>query len=342
MSELTKIPYIFGGIFGPAALWFWWATRRARHKAAEREGQSEEPFAPSETPTVGVLLQSFTAAEQTILRGQWRGMRIGFCVFGWVLFVVLSSSLLPSAIEGTRMAADAGGNDAIAVWYSFLDTLAGLGRATCGLLGILSGFIAVAAISLGSSARHWKTRPVLRRSIYWAKVLPGIVTLLGAYVAAVGLTLVVMVALHGPVFLHLAWWHGVGQTVPGTIHLGSHSEKEFPIRRFVRLIETSAPRLLLSVATEMLVGFSVAAAWSLQPLRFLRSKGLGVGKFWILILALEGVTLGSRLLPRWVSDALFLYGRLGSPPPWSFALVPLGLVAALLSVGGAFNERLEF
>jgi hypothetical protein len=198
-----------------------------------------------------------------------------------------------------------------------------------------------------------KTKPVSRRSLYWIKVLPALGTVLAAYTAAWGLSLLVMLVCYGPVFWHPENWHGLHAGSVTHIHLGSGAngiasvDLGFPLSeqgrmvRSMRLAQTSALRMFISMALELLVGFSLAIALLLQPLQFLRTKALSAGILWAVIILMEFAVMGPRLLPSRMTHVLFVYGRLGPPPAWEFVGVPIALIALLLHLGSVFNERLE-
>jgi hypothetical protein len=353
MSELGAFPYILVGIFGPAALWIWWALRRARRKLAEREFEAEKEFAPEEPAAPGVFLRNFSPAQRVLLRGQVSGMKFVFYGLAWTLFVVLTSSLLPGSIVSTGLQGDWMGSRAIAVWYSFLNTASLSGSAFLGVFGIFSGLAAVSGLALSAAGGRLKTKPVSRRSLYWIKVLPALGTVLAAYTAAWGLSLLVMLVCYGPLFWHPENWHGLHAGSVTHIHLGSGAngiasvDLGFPLSeqgrmvRSMRLAQTSALRMFISMALELLVGFSLAIALLLQPLQFLRTKALSAGILWALIILMEFAVMGPRLLPSRMTHVLFVYGRLGPPPAWEFVGVPIALIALLLHLGSVFNERLE-
>ena len=353
MSEITAAPYIALGMLGPASLWIFWASKRARRKLAEQDVAVPKEFAPADQAAPGMLLRRFDPVQQILLRGQMRGARVGFCVLSWVLFVLFTSSLLPSSVAATHLAGDWPGSRTVAVWYSFLNTVSLVGSTFLGAVGLISGLFATSGLALSAAARRTKTKPVSRQSLYWTRIVPALLTLLAAYAAALGVSLLVMLACYGTGFLHLGEAQRIASASvvqvspsPGLNHgvalsLDHQADLREVIRRSVRLAQTSPFQLFLSIALKFLVGFSLAVAAALQPLQFLRTKAFATGVLWGLILLMQVGVFSPVFLPLRISKVLFLYGSLGPPPPWGYAAIPILVIALLLYLGSVFNERLE-
>jgi hypothetical protein len=112
-------------------------------------------------------------------------------------------------------------------------------------------------------------------------------------------------------------------------------------RRILASLETSPWLMLLSVASSMMLVFSVATALFCPMLHSPKLKAAGAILFWGLFL-LNGMFffIGDVISPR-VNRLFFLYARPGPPPPLVFALVPLTASVAFLLLGEFLSSRIE-
>lgn len=335
--SLSKGEYELMGFAGPLALHIAWRMLKAKRKGIVAGQIQQSGEFVGEDPASGWLLRRFKPAERSALRGQLKGYRIGTLVFAWVVFVFASANLLPSAWIHAHCEPQT--QDAVSVatsaWYSVLNGFAnGLG-ALNGSIAVGFGLVSLKGIVTVPTARYERTRPVSKRFLFWSRILPAVICVLSGYTLGMMLTLLTAVACYGPP-PSLAVWQG--SPLSGWEHLviAIHYRGMSDFDRYVLLLQTSVPKLMVSVVTGALLGVSVMAAVVVQPVRWLRNAW-GAGAAFISYVALA-IFMTSR---SELATMLFAYRRLGTPPAWGWAIVPLGIETAMLVLGSLFNERLE-
>ena len=234
-AQTAALPIVAAIVYGRLTL-------RRKAKELERNGGVEPMFAPVDPPAPGWLLRHFSAPARAILR-QRRSTTRGFA-FGiaYVLAVLLSGGLLSSL----QLHFGLPGGGPRSVWHSYLITMTNSSSAYS-IFAMMLAFFAVADIALPTSAVFMRTRPVSRRMLYWQRVLPSLASLVAGFGLAVGISVLVLLVTHGPVYKHLY--------DASSIHIASDPDAAEDL---ARTLQTSAPRIFLSMGLTLLFVFSLA------------------------------------------------------------------------------------
>jgi hypothetical protein len=177
---------------------------RIRLLLRKRRESSEEPvvpkpFAPKPEPTPGWLLRRFTLPERTYLRQQATTAKAGFYIVAWCIFALAVSGLLPGGDQNLQ---DWPPGSAQAIWFSYLSgtlMLVPLGVVLAMGTALTSGF---GIASTGPVAMN-RTRPLSFWLLFWGRVGTALATMLAGYATGIALSLLVLLALHGPVWRHI-------------------------------------------------------------------------------------------------------------------------------------------
>jgi hypothetical protein len=343
--------------FAPVVAFFAYAIVKAQRKkrAQDQATEPEPPFDSAPEPPPGAWLGHFDAAERTFLRRQFPTVRTCFLVNAWFFAVMLSSGLLPQYVD---LAAN-GQSLAQRVWYSYLQHFSS-GSFVCSIVALVSALIAISPLLIPAQASFQRTRPLPRAFQHWSRVLPILGALVASFLAAAACSILLLLALHGPVWKHLLdgspgaaaisqYADAAKRTSPFPVqvpdwelHLLSPDQQgSMQARRILASLETSPWLMLLSVASSMMLVFSVATALFCPMLHSPKLKAAGAILFWGLFL-LNGMFffIGDVISPR-VNRLFFLYARPGPPPPLVFALVPLTASVAFLLLGEFLSSRIE-
>jgi hypothetical protein len=335
--SLSKGEYELFGFAGPLVLLIAWGMLKAKRKGivAGQIQQSGE-FVGEELAS-GWLLRHFKPSERSALRAQLNGYRIGTLVFAWAVFVLTSANLLPDAwihahCEPQTQAAV---SVATSAWYSLLNELADSLVVLNGSIAFAFALVPLKGIVAAATARYQRTRPVSKRFLFWSRMLPAVVCLLSGYTLGMLLTLLTAVAFYG-LPPSVAVWQGLSLVGWQHWQIAIQYRGMSDFDRYVLLLQTSVPKLMVSVVTGAMLEVGVMAAVVVQPVRWLRNAW-GAGAAFISYVALV-IFMTSR---SELATVLFVYRQLGTPPAWGWAIVPLGIAAAMLVLGSLFNDRLE-
>jgi hypothetical protein len=216
------------------------------------------------------------------------------------------------------------------IWHSYLVGFTMFGG-FYSIASLVCAAIASAEISMPTLAGFPRTRPILRRFLFWGRIAPALVTLLGSFALAAGLSLLVLVLCHGPVYDHLS----------DPVHHSNMPLDRDATRNLALTLQTSAPRLFLSAGTTLLLNFSICVVGFSLPLRAPRIKTAA------LIAAMATGIIGLNILGL-IHEAVpdparffFLYSHLGPPPPYGYAVVPMTVSIVLLVLASFFSNRIE-
>jgi len=362
MSFPSQLILVFA-IFAPIFIFIIVSNLKVRRKNRQQELEGDvppPPFEPASEPPPGIFLRRFNQAQRVYLRAQRATARFGGLYAAWIFFVLLSCGLLPQSVD--RYGIDQSLPQR--VWFSYLSDFATVGG-VCGIIALVTSFIALSNLVSTSSASFIRTRPLTLRFLFWARVGPALASLLAALIIAAACSLLLLLALYGPVWKHL---FENSNSVPvalappvqhiahsnfasvilstsvqhaGTkmVFLGSHGHIQ--AMHLVASLQTSPLRLFLSAITTTLLIFSIVAVLITLPGHFQRIKLITVMFVWCLVLFFEAsVMIGGLTSPR-LARTLFLYASPGSPPPYAFALIPLLLSIAFLCLAQFQATRLE-
>lgn len=310
--------------------------KRRTSRAAEEPGRKLPVlFEPKEEAAPGFFLRRFTLPQRTYIREQYAIARVGYTICAWVMFVLLSSSLLPNQIERF----DAAFSQPQRVWFSYLH---GLGPMIImvALFSFLAATVAMTYLQERRQGSYVHTWPLSRKFLFWARTGSALATLLASILSATLGSLLLLLIVYGPVWtaaLADRTWRG-----PAAFR---DSQATHHFYNVILLVSTSMPRLMLSLLTTATLIFSLFAALDTLSKPAVR-KYLFALPLASLIASqyLMGMRTASQtlvLLMKRFKEVLFLYFSLGPPPPWFYALVPIFLSAVLLWLAQIFFARKE-
>jgi len=324
-----------------------YAVIRERRRVAALEANGELPFAPAVIPPpVTGFLHRFSAPERFYILRQLKTLPAG-AIFCWFIFVYFSAGLLPSNV------ADYSSTQTlpVRVWFSYLVHVA---PSTLTMTGIMfvgvaigsaigtAGEIVFPAPALGT---FFRTRPIARDFLFWTRAGSMLLIMMGYFVIAAAASLLLVLALYGPVWKHVA------DSAPQlSVLLNSPDALPNPSswdvldsmhsgqNHLLWAMQTSLPRLLLSIATTMMLIYSFCLALLSLPFRSFRLRILvAIGFSYLCALSY----IHGEAPTRRIGDVLFLYTHPGPPPPYTDALTPILLSAALLLLASFCAKRIE-
>jgi hypothetical protein len=281
-------------------------VRAYRRRAAQPEESAGYRFEPKAERTPSLFLRRFTLPQRTYLNSQFADARICFVVCTYILLVTAAIGLLPNQLHVVTTA-----SYAQQVWARYQDqlTVAGYVAET---LSFMIALIVVATLQSRHYANFIRTRPLSFRFLFWGRAFVALASLLAATQAAFLASILLVRFTYGPIW---------------------------------KLASVSlAPvfRVDLSMLTTTALIFSSFVFLALLPRRWSMS-----GKFKFIPVFL-GAAFGSQflhvsrfLLTTFAAKVLFLFPAQTPPQRYSYALVPLGCVVALLFLAERLSARFE-
>jgi hypothetical protein len=313
--------------------------KRRANRALEESGR-ELPvlFEPKDEPAPGFFLRRFTFPQRTYLREQRSAARMYYIICAWVMFVFLSSSLLPREIERF----DAEFSHSQRVWFSYLRGL-GLMIIMVAFFSLMTSIITTSYLQEPRLGTYIRTRPLTRKFLFWARIGSALATLLAAILSGALGSLLLMLIVYGPVWTSLA-----DSTWRGTVAFGN-SQQTHHLYHVIQLVLTSMPRLMLSLLTTAALIFSFFAVLNTLSKSTVRNAYLLAFSLAIYFGVIEAQRLTSSLAAHRAlglsiahcKEVLFLYFSLGPPPPWFYAFIPIFLSAVFLWLAQIFFARKE-
>jgi hypothetical protein len=299
----------------------------ARRKAAKLESNGiEAAFAPIDLPSAGFLLRRFSTPERAFLLQRTTVLLTFSGAVTYAFLVLMCAGLLPWSIAHFGLP----GGGPLSIWHSYLFMIT-TNTAAYGIFSIMYGFIASAEISMPATANFPRTRPIPRSLIFWGRIAPTLIMMLAAFALAVGLSLFVLAVCHGPIYNHLS-----DPACQPRIPLDHDAIEDLALT-----LQTSAPRLFLSIATTLMLNFSVIVAAFVLPFRQGRNRAISaVVLVGFIIMSQSFLSIFHEAAPS-LARFFFLYSRLGPPPPYAYATVPVTLSVVLLLLASFFSNRLE-
>jgi hypothetical protein len=333
--NLTAPELMITGCFMPFLVLIVYGQIKLKRQAAEleRNGGVEPPYAPVEPSAPGWLLRRFHVSERTQLRRMKNLPWTILGMFAWVLSFAMTGGLLPSAIAKI----DLGQGVATNIWHSYLTQGLLASTPMCTIFTMMGAGLAMLELATAASGQFVRTRPLSRRFLYWSRVLPTLTAMIGGFVLAAALSWVLLLACYGPVYRYL---DSDSLLAAASFH-DNHLAHLGRLGEAWRTHLTSAPRLLLSLLTTMLMEFGFVVALLLQPIRMLRSKVVGGVLIWLGFIFFAILTPTINVISPRYARFFFLYNRLGPPPGYGHALVPVTVAIVFLVLASFFHERLE-
>jgi hypothetical protein len=337
VGALTFLPPILFGV--------WFAIRERRKAAAlEAAAPSFSPLVPA-APWFGskvgtFFFRRFDGPQLAYLRRQHIFLAWGLFLT-WIFFVYFSSGLMPQYVSAYADRQPL----PLRVWYSYLFHISS-GAAIYSVFTFCAAGVAVAEFGAATAiGRFLSTRPLSRSLIFWTRIGSALSTLIFSLVLAAGASFILLLVLYGPVWKHLD--NGMQPTAtliakvrsqPGPsvddILESSHSGAG----HFAWALQTSIPRLFLSIITTQSFFFNLVIFSAALPIRSIRKKisaiAVPIYGFYMLYIVyiVAGVSPG-------LARICFLYVRPGPPPPYIFAFVPVMGCFALLGLASIFSNR---
>jgi len=307
---------------------------RIKIARAKRKGTDGDPlvvpdFEPKPEAVPGFFLSYFSVPQRAYLRQQIALGRAFYYIVAYLFVVVFTSGLLPSSVDRY------GPEQPLAqrVWYSYLEHIT-LGELALDAMMVMAAMIAVYALTTGAQAVFNRTRPLTHRFLFWARILSAIATILASLATALAVSFVLLLLFYGPVWLHL-----LDTLAPGTVL--SHRQE----MHLIQSLQTSVPRLFLSLATMALLIFSAGVLLLILGSWFPNKR---TGRGMAVIFGLAGgiafvhfVHVVRGPLALLLSRVFFLYMDLGPPPRYGYVLVPVLASTVLLFIAQRLIRRVE-
>ena len=298
---------------------------RSRRRAAADDAVPipVRPFEPKPAPAPGFFLSHFSTPQRAYLRQQIALGKAFYYIAAWVFIVMLTAGLLPPYVNAYGLQQPL----AQRVWYSYLQHIS-LAEFALGIMMLMAAAIASTGLTTGAPAVFNRTRPLTHRFLFWARIVAAIATVLASLATAAAVSFVLLLVFYSPVWLHLT----------NTMKFGAVMSDQ-QATHLVQLLQTSAPRLFLSRFTTALMVFSTALLVVGPSTRFKRSGPFLVvfASVFVVNIVRDSYGLSESLLCR----VLFLYTRLGPPPPYAYIFVPVLASAALLFIAQLLIRRFE-
>jgi len=287
------------------------------------------PFDPAQPAAPSIFLRHFTQPQRVFLTQQLKMGAMYYTIVCWLLLFILSMPLFHMPSHESKWF-----NHSAFLWYNFVTFLPHSTQSIF-IMTISSLVFVITPLRIGPEARFYRSRPLTIRFIFWSKLLPVFLGILGGVTTGMALVFVLMLAFKGPI------WHNLPIAIPRTL---GPDDAELP-QLYRNFLATSVPSLLLSILTTLSLFFTAMLALATIPVK--RIKAIAV-----IPLVAVVVVLGVGVLPilslfsnnghtlSWFRT-LFIYSSLGPPPPRLFALVPIALSILLIAIARIFVTRLE-
>lgn len=305
------------------------ARKRRQAEADELAGIDPQPsFTPKTEPAPNFFLCHFSLPQRTYLRQQFGIAKGAGSVYLWAFIVFFTAGLLPGSVDlyGIQQPL------AQRVWYSYLYTVSVIGTVMGVMVVFAALIVSVGFIISSSQSAFTRTRPLSKRFLFYGRTIPALLTVLATLLASLTISFLLLLVFYGPVWLHL-------HDNPAT-RLNAFQRSNLEL-----LTQSSAPVIFLSLLTTSTLIFSAAVALAFQPFRVTSNRiGGALSIPMLLLFAIVGLnaykTLGGDFFDRF-GRILFIDFHLGPPLPYSYAIIPILVSAALLLIAQAFASRIE-
>jgi hypothetical protein len=307
-------------------------VRKRRKEAADELAgiDPHPPFSPQPEPPLNFLYRRFSSPQRAYLHQQMRLAKGTFPIYAWAFIIFFTSGLLPGFVNSHGVDQPLPQR----VWYCFLAHASMVGN-IYGIMVVLAAFVATSGLTLGPQAVLFRTRPFSTHFLFYARMAAANLTVLASLLTGMTVSILLLLIFYGPVWLHL--FDTVSTISP---------EQALHLRE---VLQTSPPRLFLSLMTTAVLLFSLASAFFSMPLRILRRRAGGavalpLAVVWLFLMlnllnSYHVLVLGGGLDPSF--GALFIYFQLGPPPPYAFALIPVAVSTGLLILAQRLTSRIE-
>jgi hypothetical protein len=339
VSALTVFPPILFGV---------WFVIREKRKAAALEAAAscfspQDPASASLRSKAGAFFfRCFDASQRAYLHRQNLVLACG-PLLTWIFFVYFSSGLMSQYVSAYAAQQPL----ALRVWYSYLFHISN-GAPTYGIFAFCVAGLAVGElVPAPAIGRFLRTRPLSRSFLFWIRIGSVLSTFIFSLVLASGASFVLLLMLYGPVWKHLD-----NGTQPTAVLIANARSQPGPSTddilessrsgagHLTWALQTSIPRLFLSIITTQSFFFNLVILLAMLPVRSPRKKITlaAVSLYAFFMLYIFYIVVGSGVSPD-LTRICFLYVRPGPPPPYIFALVPVMGSVVLLGLASNFSKR---
>jgi len=306
-------------LVGPIVVFGVYKVRRNLRgiRQAERDALG---YVPKPEPKPGILLRGFSAPERKYLLQLLRTTRYAFPLMSWLTLGIFSLPILDPRFFNHNT-----WNDPLAfLWFRTLLGAATFVGISCFIFGMITAAAVLATLRFGTAAQFFRTRPLGIGFLYWTSLIVVLGSELAGMLTGVGVAMLLLAAIHGPIWLHLP------TAFPGVV-----TPNDGRLELYASLLATSPPRIFLSICTTTVLSLGVSAVLLAAPYSWPGRQGsrpnvlpaLAMAFGMCSLIVLRAVLdLNDVHLPTW----LFVYSRLGPPPPYAFALIPVAISACLL------------
>jgi PSP len=306
-------------LVGPVVVVAFYKLRRYSRAMLQAE-RDALPYDAKPEPKPGILLRRFSTPEQKYLRQLLHTTKYIFPLMSWLTFGIF---ILPAS-DIQLLTHNSWNNPQAYLWFRVLLGAASFTGTSCFIFGVLTGSFVITPLRFGTTAQFYRTRPLGLGFLFWTNLLIGLGSELAAILTGAGAALLLLAAIHGPIWLHLP------PAFPGVI-IPNDGKQEL----YASLLATSPPRILLSVCTTITLSLAIGSVLLAIPYALPGKQGSRPNSFPVIVMALAAfgllflrpaLELNGMHLPSW----LFVYSELGPPPPYAYALIPVALSAGLL------------
>jgi hypothetical protein len=285
------------------------------------------PFAPGPVPACPPLLRRFPLPERVYLVQQLRSAFVTYVLLGWTEFFILALPIVNRAPNATWWS-----NSSAYTWFTFLQNAAKSQSYLSGLF-FFGAFLIISPLRVGAQALFHRTRPISLGFLFWARVLPLMAALIAAIFTGIGLAFMVLVVFKGHV------WQNLPVAIPRVLG----PDDADLAQSYINLLQTSSPRIFLSLLTTMSLVFSFLIAIFSIPIN--RWSARGTLPAYLVVFMLIGL-VAAPLVSIFANNLhtprlLFLYGSLGPPPAYAFVAGPILLSVLFLWLASIFIQHTE-
>jgi hypothetical protein len=331
-------------IFPPILFGIWFFMRERRKSAALTatalfSGPEETGHSSLFSRACSFSFPELDAPQRAYLLRQRTVLALGL-ISTWIFFIWFSAGLLPQYVSAYAAQQPL----PLRVWYSYLYHISS-GATSYGIFAFLAAGQAI--VEFGNApwmGRFFRTRPLTRSFVFWTRTGLTLGAFISSLLLAAAASFLLLLLTYGPVWKHLdngnepTIANARSQPAPssddvlGSVHSGEGHA--------TWALQTSVPRLFLSIVTTQTFFFSLMIAMAMLPIRFGRMKSILVIAFAyaVFICYIFYVVAGNGIPPH-LAQIFFLYVQPGPPPPYRLALVPLTVSAALLALAAVSNRR---
>jgi hypothetical protein len=308
----------------PLILW----VRRYKRLAAQAE-RDALPFGPKPRPVAGVFLRRFSAPQQLYLREQFKMAGVIYLLVAWTVSAIFSFEVLDISALGHVWL-----DPSTKLWFMYVRQI-GNANQFLRIVCLMGAVAAIMPLRFSQFAQFYRTRPLGKSFLFWARVFPLFVSMTLAIATGMVISFAVIAAVKGPIWQHL----------PPTIPRVLGPDDADLAQDYLKFLVTSPLVLaLFSIVTTMLT-FSAFLALVTLPLNRWRGRNQLLFFFApVCFFAFIGppsiALIGDFSNAQWPRIPFF-YPDFGPPPNIILLAIPAILSVGLLLLAQFFVTRVE-